>query len=185
MRVVISGIPGVGKSTVLDIVSKKSQYEIVNFGTLMFDMARDLDLVKSRDDIRKLDIDTQKNLQKKASNSLGKMDNIIIDTHMSIKSPSGYLPGLPEWVLKELMVSAYFLIESKPEEILRRRANDLTRKRDEDNIENIEEYQAMNRYYAAAYSVYSGATVKFIYNPDNYPDVAAKNILEGLKNATE
>ena len=50
--------------------------------------------------------------------ALGKMDNIIIDTHMSIKSPAGYLPGLPAWVLTELMVSSYFLIESTPEEIM-------------------------------------------------------------------
>ncbi len=185
MRVVISGIPGVGKSTVLDLVSKKSQYEIINFGTLMFDMAKDLELVNSRDDIRKLDIDTQKDLQKKASNKLGNMDNIIIDTHMSIKSPSGYLPGLPLWVLTELMVSAYFLIESKPEEIESRRYNDKERKRDDDTVEDINEHQQVNRYYAAAYSIYSGATIKFIYNPDNHPEIAAANILEGLKNATE
>jgi adenylate kinase len=180
MRVVISGIPGVGKSTVLDMVSKKSQYEIVNFGSLMFDMARDLGIVKTRDEIRKLDVDTQKNLQKKASNQLGKMDNIIIDTHMSIKSPAGYLPGLPAWVLSELMISAYFIIESTPEEIKNRRAKDPTRSRDEDTIKDIDEHQQVNRYYAAAYSVYSGATIKYIYNPDNHPDIAADNILKGL-----
>ncbi|WMT51349.1 MAG: adenylate kinase [Ferroplasma sp.] len=180
MRVVISGIPGVGKSTILEMVSKKTQYEIINFGTLMFDMAVDLDLVKSRDDIRRLDVDTQKNLQKKASNKIGKMDNIIIDTHMSIKSPAGYLPGLPEWVLRELMVSSYFLIESTPEEIKRRRDNDSTRSRDSDTVQDIKEHQEVNRYYAAAYSVYSGATIKYIYNPDNHPEIAAESILGGL-----
>jgi adenylate kinase len=180
MRVVISGIPGVGKSTILEMVSKKSQYEIINFGSLMFDMARDLDLVKSRDGIRKLDVDTQKNLQKKTSNKLGKMDNIIIDTHMSIKSPAGYLPGLPAWVLTELMVSSYFLIESTPEEIKNRRDTDSTRSRDEDTVTDIKEHQEVNRYYAVAYSVYSGATIKYIYNPDNHPEIAADNILRGL-----
>ncbi len=180
MRVVISGIPGVGKSTILEMVSKKTQYEIINFGSLMFDMARDLDIVKSRDDIRKLDVDTQKNLQKKASNKIGKMENIIIDTHMSIKSPAGYLPGLPEWVLRELMISSYFLIESRPEEIKQRRENDPTRKRDGDTVNDIKEHQEVNRYYAAAYSVYSGATIKYIYNPDNHPEVAAESILKGL-----
>ncbi|MCL4452879.1 MAG: adenylate kinase [Candidatus Thermoplasmatota archaeon] len=180
MRVVISGIPGVGKSTILEMVSKKTQYEIINFGSLMFDMAVDLDLVKSRDDIRRLDVDTQKNLQKKASNKIGKMDNIIIDTHMSIKSPAGYLPGLPEWVLRELMVSSYFLIESTPEEIKHRRENDSSRSRDSDTVQDIKEHQEVNRYYAAAYSVYSGATIKYIYNPDNHPEIAAESILGGL-----
>ena len=180
MRAVISGIPGVGKSTILTMVSKKSQYEIINFGSLMLDMAKELDLVKTRDDIRKLEVDTQRNLQKATSNKLGKMDNIIIDTHMSIKSPAGYLPGLPAWVLTELMVSSYFLIESTPEEIMRRRENDPTRSRDEDTVKDIDEHQQVNRYYAVAYSVYSGATIKYIYNPDNHPEIAAENILMGL-----
>jgi len=33
MRVVISGVAGVGKSTVLEIVKKRSNYDIINFGT--------------------------------------------------------------------------------------------------------------------------------------------------------
>ncbi len=36
MRVVISGVAGVGKSTVLAIVSKQTHYDIINYGTLMF-----------------------------------------------------------------------------------------------------------------------------------------------------
>ena len=99
---------------------------------------------------------------------------------MSIKSPAGYLPGLPAWVLTELMVSSYFLIESTPEEIMRRRQNDPTRSRDGDTVKDIDEHQQVNRYYAVAYSVYSGATIKYIYNPDNHPEVAAENILMGL-----
>lgn len=59
MRVVISGVAGVGKSTVLEIVSKSTQYDIVNYGTLMFEMARELNLVQNRDELRKLAVDTQ------------------------------------------------------------------------------------------------------------------------------
>ncbi len=185
MRVVISGIPGVGKSTILDSVSKKSDYKIINFGSLMFDIAKKENLVSNRDDIRKLNIETQKNIQKLTSNELGKMDNIIIDTHMSIKSPSGYLPGLPEWVLKELNISSFFLIESKPEEIKKRRENDKTRERDNDTVDDIKEQQEINRYYAAAYSVYSGATINFIYNKEGNPEIAADNIVMRLNYATK
>ena len=45
------------------------------------------------------------------------------------------------WVLTELMVSSYFLIESTPEEIMRRRENDPTRSRDEDTVKDIDEHQ--------------------------------------------
>ncbi len=185
MRVVISGIPGVGKSTILDSVSKKVDYKIINFGSLMFDIAKKEGLVNSRDDIRKLNIELQKNIQKFTSNVLGKMDNIIIDTHMSIKSPYGYLPGLPEWVLNELNVSSFFLIESKPDEIRERRKNDETRLRDDDTLDDIKEHQEINRYYAAAYSIYSGATVSFIDNPEGNPEIAADNIVMRLNHATK
>ena len=180
MRVVITGVAGVGKSTVLDIVKKKTSYDIINFGTLMFEMAEAVGLVKDRDELRKLPVDTQINLQKKASAAIGKMDNVVVDTHMTIKTPNGYMPGLPEWVLRELKVSAYFLIEANAELIQKRRNFDPSRKRDEDTVEDIIEHQQINRSYAAAYSVYTGATVKFIENVEGKPDIAAQNIVKRL-----
>ncbi len=180
MRVVISGVAGVGKSTVLEYVSKKSQYDIVNYGTLMFEMAKEIGLVKDRDELRKMNVDTQINLQKKASSAIGKMDNVIVDTHMAIKSPRGYLPGLPEWVLRELRISSFFLIEADSSLILDRRRRDTTRKRDTDTLEEIEEHQQVNRAFAVAYSVYTGATVTFINNPEGMPEEAGKTIAKAL-----
>ena len=180
MRVVIAGVAGVGKSTVLDLVSKGTDYDIINFGTLMFEMARDINLVSNRDELRKLNVDTQINLQKKASAAIGKMDNVIVDTHLSIKSPRGYLPGLPEWVIRELKIAAYFLIEADSALISGRRNMDSTRVRDEDSEPSIREHQEVNRYYAAAYSVYTGATVNFIENPEGKPNIAADNIIKRL-----
>ena len=84
MRVVIAGVAGVGKSTVLAEIKKGTSYDIINFGTLMYEMAKSLELVQSRDDIRHLNVETQMNLQKKAANAIGQMDNVIIDTHMSM-----------------------------------------------------------------------------------------------------
>ncbi|GGM72099.1 adenylate kinase [Thermogymnomonas acidicola] len=180
MRVVIAGVAGVGKSTVLEIVAKRSKYEIVNFGTLMFEMAKDIGLVSNRDEIRKLPVDTQINLQKKASSAIGRMDDVIVDTHMSIKSKNGYLPGLPEWVLRELKIASYFLIEADPVLIKRRREMDPTRSRDDDTVEEIRTHQEVNRYFAVAYSIYTGATVNFIENPEGKPNIAAENILSKL-----
>jgi adenylate kinase len=181
MRVVISGVAGVGKSTVLEIVSKGTQYDVVNYGTLMFEMARELNLVQNRDELRKLAIDTQINLQKKASSAIGKMDNVIIDTHMAIRSPKGYLPGLPEWVVRELRVSMFFLLEADSRLIRSRRMKDPTRHRDNETEEEISEHQSVNRYYAVAYSVFTGATVNFVVNPEGTPDFAANKIIKELK----
>ncbi|AAT43249.1 adenylate kinase [Picrophilus oshimae] len=180
MRVVIAGVAGVGKSTVLDIVSSRSGYTVKNFGSVMLDLAISSNLVKDRDEIRKLPVERQIELQRSASQKLGTMDNIIIDTHMSIKSPGGYLPGLPEWVLRELNVSSYFLIEADPKEIKKRREEDPTRHRDDDTIDDIYEHQMVNRQFAISYSVFSGATVNFITNPTGHPELAAENIIRRL-----
>ncbi|AKA47790.1 adenylate kinase [uncultured archaeon] len=181
MRVVISGVAGVGKSTVLDLVKKGTNYDIINFGTLMFEMAKDIGLVENRDGLRKLSVDTQINLQKKASAAIGKMDSVIIDTHMSIKSHGGYLPGLPEWVIRELKVGAYFVIEADPSLVLSRRATDSTRDRDAATENDIRMDQEINRYYAAAYSVFTGATVNIIENPEGKPNIAANTIISRLR----
>ncbi len=181
MRVVISGVAGVGKSTVLDLVKKGTDYDIINFGTLMFEMAKDIGLVENRDELRKLPVDTQINLQKKASNVIGKMEKVIVDTHMSIKSHGGFLPGLPEWVIRELRVSAYFVIEADAGLIVRRRISDGSRTRDEATEGDIRTHQEINRYYAAAYSVFTGATVNIIDNPEGKPNIAANTIISRLR----
>ena len=183
MRVIITGVAGVGKSTVLELVSRGTQYDVVNYGTLMFEMAKEINLVTNRDELRKLAVDTQINLQKKASSAIGRMDNVIIDTHMAIKSPRGYLPGLPEWVVRELKVSAYFLLEASPALIRSRRSKDPSRHRDDESEEDIEEHQMVNRYYAVSYSVFTGATVSFITNPEGDPSIAAAKMIKGLKNS--
>lgn len=180
MRVVIAGVAGVGKSTVLDIVKKNTDYEIINFGTLMFEMAKDINLVSNRDELRKLPVDTQMNLQKKASAAIGKMEKVVVDTHLTIKTPDGYMPGLTEWVLRELKVSSYFLIEADSSLIKKRRDADASRARDEDTIKSIEEHQEVNRYYAAAYSIFTGATVSFLENVEGKPEIAAHDIVRRL-----
>lgn len=55
--VVITGIPGVGKSTITKLALKKTRakFRLVNFGDLMFEEAVNMGLVKHRDEMRKLD----------------------------------------------------------------------------------------------------------------------------------
>ncbi|MHB1439577.1 MAG: adenylate kinase [Cuniculiplasma sp.] len=180
MRVVIAGVAGVGKSTVLKSVEKLTSYDIINFGTLMFEMAKEIKLIESRDEIRRLNVDTQINLQKKAAAAIGQMDNVIIDTHMAIRGPRGFLPGLPEWVIRELKVSAFFLLEADPVEIRKRRNNDPSRLRDEESVQDIEMHQTVNRSYAVSYSIFTGATVSFIDNLPGLADEVAEKIVERL-----
>ncbi|MGC8663322.1 MAG: adenylate kinase [Thermoplasmata archaeon] len=165
MKIIVTGVPGVGKSTIMNGASARSNYKVINYGDIMLEKAKEFG-VKNRDEIRKLPAEKQRELQKIAGEYLGSLDNIIIDTHISIKTPTGFLPGLPEWVLKAIKPSILVLIEADPEMIEKRREKDQSRYRDSEGIQGIEMHQNMNRYFAAACSVLTGATVVLIKNEE-------------------
>ena len=172
--IVVTGIPGVGKTTVMKNAAEGMDIEFVTFGTVMSDIAIESGLVKDRDEMRKLSLEQQKDLQIKSAEKIANMGNVILDTHCTVKTPKGYMPGLPEWVIKTLKPTAIVVVEADPEEIFNRRANDPTRNRDPDTEEQIDEHQMMNRAAAMAYAALSGATVKIVFNHDNAIDDAVK-----------
>ena len=172
--IVVTGIPGVGKTTVMQKAAEGMDIQFVTFGTVMIDIAKELGLVKDRDEMRKLTLDQQKQLQIKTAEKVGKMKNVILDTHCTVKTPKGYMPGLPEWVLRKLNPNAIIIVEADPQEIFNRRAKDTTRNRDPDSVEKIAEHQMMNRAAAMAYATLTGATVKIVFNHDNALNAAVK-----------
>ncbi len=184
--VIVSGIPGVGKTTVvmkaLDLI--KNEYKIVNYGNFMFEHAKEQNLVSNRDQMRKLSSDAQKNIQIKAAeeiHTLAEKNPILVDTHCSIKTPKGYLPGMPKWVLDKLKPTKIILVEAKDSEIAQRRATDSSRERDPDSEKSISEHQQINRSFSAAYSTLSAATVSIVENNDGEVERAAEILAEVLK----
>ena len=99
------------------------------------------------------------------------MNNVIVDTHASILTSSGYWPGLPEWTVKAIMPNQIILVEALPEEIENRRSKDTSRTRDSDDIGL---HQRMNREYAISAAVMTGASVGFVHNNDNKVDKAVE-----------
>ena len=172
--IVVTGIPGVGKTTVMQKAAEGMDLQFVTFGTVMIDIAKELGLVKDRDEMRKLTLDQQKQLQIKTAEKIAQMKNVILDTHCTVKTPKGYMPGLPEWVLRKLNPTAIVIVEADPQEIFNRRAKDETRNRDPDSMEKIAEHQMINRAAAMAYATLTGATVKIVFNHDNGLDAAVK-----------
>ncbi len=181
MRVVAAGVPGVGKTSILNEVADRANYPIVNYGTLMFKMAQAEGLVKDRDEMRKLPVATQRDLQKRAAEKIAKMDNVIVDTHLTIKTPAGYFPGLPKWVLDAMKPEMIVVIEASAKEIFERREKDKTRKRDFESVEDIEEHLKINRYTAFACSIYTGATVLILKNNDGGLEKAVNKFMEALQ----
>ena len=186
-KVVITGVPGVGKTTVIngamDILEKEGiSYKPINFGTFMFEVASEEGSVQDRDDMRKLDQVTQRRLQKTAAEKMAAIEgNIIIDTHCTVKTPKGFLAGLPEWVLQALKPDIFVLIETDEDQILGRRLSDVTRTRDMEGYMAIRDHQEFNRSIAASYAMLSGCTVKIIKNPDFLLEKAAKDLADVLR----
>jgi len=186
-KVIITGVPGVGKTTVVNEALKKIkaegvEYKSINFGTFMFEVAMNEKIVLDRDQMRALDREVQKQLQQRAAKAIAQIPgNILIDTHASVKTPKGYLAGLPEWVLREIMPDTIVLVETDDDQILMRRLTDETRSRDKEGSRSIAEHQQFNRAVAAAYAMISGCTVKIVINADFLLERAAEDMAAVLR----
>jgi len=182
--VVVAGIPGSGSTTVLEHALENLEYTHVNYGDVMLLIAQEMGLADDRDSIRKLSPDVQKEIQRKAAKDIkerSKESNIIVDTHCTIKTPHGFLPGLPKWVLEELQPDQFVLIEADGDEIILRRINDTSRIRDVEKLKDIDLHQQMNRAVSMAYAALTGATVQIIMNHDNQLDESVEEIIRTLK----
>ena len=163
------GVPGCGKTSVMELALKriKEKYIVINFGTLMFEIFKEKNKVKTRDEMRKLSDKMQLDIQKRAAQKIAEMSknkNIIVDTHCSVQIPKGYLIGLPETILKKIAPSQIILIESSAKEIYERRIKDNSRARDEDSVEKIDFQQEVNRILALSFCSLTGAVFTIVKN---------------------
>jgi len=185
-KVVMVGIPGVGKTTLLSkmaeiIKNHKKSVSVLSFGTLMFDIAKENGL-KDRDGLRRLPVSEQQKLQKIAAEKIAQHteDVVIIDTHAFISSEEGYYPGLPEHVLKIIQPTNFVSVSAKPEEIYNRRMSDDTRNRDKITLANIKKELDAQSGIIASCMVISGSPVKYVLNREGKVDEAADKIINAI-----
>lgn len=168
--IIIVGIPGVGKTTVIEklveyLTTLDIKSHISVFGSVMLDEAKKIG-IKNRDELRTLSVKEQKKLQISAANKISnlKYPFIFVDTHLFIKTSEGYCPGLPFDILNSLSPDQIILVEAKPEEIVERRNTDITRKRDNLSIDEIMYELNLGRSMLSSSAVISGATIKTVNN---------------------
>ena len=185
-KVVVVGIPGVGKTTVVSKVVEKlnalnKSVSVHSFGTVMFEEAKQ-DGLKDRDDLRKLTVEEQKNLQKKAAEKIAEYQEniVIIDTHAFISTKEGYYPGLPHYVIQILKPTHFIAVSAKPDEIYNRRTNDDTRDRDIISIGSIKEELDVQDAMLSSCSVLSGSPMKVVLNTEGKVEVAADSIINAI-----
>lgn len=185
--VIIVGVPGVGKSTIISnatatLNKKGTTLNTVVFGSVMFEEAKKLG-INDRDQIRKQTIDVQQRLQNMTADHISSLSDsiVVVDTHLFIKTQSGYYPGLPMSLILKLNPERLILITANSEEILNRRKNDSTRTRDLISDDEIKRDIEVSLSMISSLSILTGAPFEIIYNHDNMIDSATSLLVELLK----
>lgn len=186
-KVVIVGIPGVGKSTVVSRTAELMTQElgrtnVVNYGTVMMDEAIRLHGVKTRDDMRKLPVEVQRELQVYAASVISKIQEefVIIDTHLFIATKEGFWPGMPVDVLQALKPTHLVLVSATVDEIKSRRENDKTRARDVSDVESLRLEIDAARILLFASSLICGCPALVVHNSQGQVDKAAGTIINAV-----
>ncbi len=185
-KVVIVGIPGVGKTSLVTrivelINSEKHCASVHSYGTVMMDEAETTQ-ISDRDNLRHLPVSKQKELQKQAAKKISELtdDVVFVDTHAFISTAEGFYPGLPYHVIQILEPTHLIAISARPEEIYNRRMKDDTRNRDKISIEAIKKELAVQDAMLASCSVLSGSPLKVILNNEGKIDEAAQNVIDAI-----
>jgi len=188
----VTGIPGVGKTTVLnELRDLAEQYRVnltvLNFGTIMKEIMRELGRDVHRDDMREQEIEEQRKVQALAANEIvnrAGQGTVVIDTHMFVRTATGMWAGLPANILEKLGPRLLVLIEAEPEQIASRRRGDTDRRRDQILAEEIGFDLEWSRATAAASAVATGAPVKVIRNDAGRQKQAAEELFETIRKLT-
>lgn len=179
---IVVGIPGVGKTTVItktrDILLQSGfNTTVVVFGSVMLSEAKKMG-IGDRDQIRKLSLSGQQNLQNLAADYICsvKEDLVIVDTHLFIRTSSGFFPGIPQNVIQKLKPRNLILITATPEEILARRAKDESRNRDMVSIEEIKKELGLAISMISTISILSGSAFEIVDNHQGSSEDTARFI---------
>lgn len=186
--IIVAGVPGAGKSTVLleawKQVEKELNYTIVSFGTEMLALCKEAGLVANRDEMRNLGADVQEEMQWRTTKRIAERpENILLDTHCTIKTGSGcYLPGFTPRMLERMSPAAIILVDAHEAEIRGRRRLDKSRPlRTIESAEDILEHKVINRAYAAAFSARGGSLLRIIQNNTGEFERAVEEFVSTLR----
>ncbi len=187
-RVLVVGLAGVGKTTVINEFLKIASAEglpvtDVNYGTVMMNIAKGI--VKNRDEIRHLSTDAQRELQIKAAKTIFRKSKpkevLLVDTHLIVRTTAGYLPGIPQHVLTAIKPDLIAVVETSPEELVRRRSSDDTRNRKDMLVEDVRDEIMISRAMASASATIAGTPMALIRNDAERPEKAAEQLLAMIK----
>lgn len=181
-RIMITGVPGVGKTTV-------SQHRVIadmgvtvrNYGNLMLSLGKQKGILSDFKDLETLTLDQRAELQTDAARKIAEDTTAIavaIDGHLIVDTPSGFVPGLPLDCVSTLNLTSIVMLWSDPEDIVTRRSNHMNKysmlKRWSDEA-RIKTHQQIVFQVSLQYSLLSQASFEIL---DNLQDRVDKTVKE-------
>ncbi|MDE1865970.1 MAG: AAA family ATPase [Candidatus Micrarchaeota archaeon] len=164
--ILVAGSPGAGKTTVLKEAGVSLDCKIVNMGTTMLEVGQKLGYVTDRDQIRYLSLKKFNEVRNKALDEIEKVaGNILIDTHASVGENGRYLPGFPVSFLNKLgHVKGLIYIDAPTKDIIERRSDDPSRKREHDDAHTIDAQRLINISMLSFASAYLNIPLYVVIN---------------------
>ncbi len=186
-RVMVTGVPGIGKTTITRNILIPSEYEVINFGDLMFKIGRREKRLKRKIELGSLNLQERKLLQMKAAEKIGKESKyspIIIDGHLVVDSKIGFVPGLPKDCLSLLHLNSIILLFAKFADVVKRRQNvsdkyKVLKNWDQENRISVHHDVLFN--YCLQYSFLYHSSFELLENPQDEIDETTKEMVEIVK----
>lgn len=169
-NIVVSGVPGVGASKVCEETRRKlgDEYTLVNVGDIMLQEALEHGLATSREELSRLRLRDQRALQRRAGEHIARESDsgpLLINTHLVVETPLGYIPGMGQEVLADIDPSAFVIIDASDKTIRERR--DRSERTYEQFSPSISFHRQLQNVAALSFSLQSNAPVHHLVNEDS------------------
>ncbi|MGH3905010.1 MAG: AAA family ATPase [Pseudonocardiaceae bacterium] len=168
--VLVTGVQGVGKSTVSQLAAHALEMQNWDYADLMLRVAPSL---RDKDEIRDLSWDERRNIYDQVEALLaeyfmpgdGRSECVLLENHLSILQGQR-LCTFPHGDVNRYNPVALVLVEAEPQKIIERRHADTRRRRHVGTVEEITEQQALNRSEASLIGQRFKLPVSLLQNTD-------------------
>ena len=176
-NVVVSGVPGVGASKVCEEARRQlgDEYTLVNVGDIMLQEALEHGLASSREELSRLRVRDQRALQRRAGEHIARESDsgpLLINTHLVVDTPLGYIPGMDTAVLSDIDPTAFVVIDA-PDEEIRTRREESERSYGQFHP-SLDFHRQLQNIAALSFSIESNAPVHHVMNDDSVDEASER-----------
>ncbi len=184
--VIVVGIRGVGKSSVMEgVVKKYKGVRQLTFSDYMLEICKEKGLAEDRDDLRKLPYEQYAEIKAETWDRLANQkDDIMIDTHAFVEHTGRYVPGLPQESMRKFKnLCGLFFIDVDNDTIRARSERDKTRIREGHTDLELNNWRYANLAALSYYSTALNIPLYVIFNEEGKLKQTVETFVYHLKDA--